>query len=673
MDKTRRVPVSYRLFNPNYFHLRDAMRNTDIRFIFLKGGSSSGKSVSVAQAITLDTVRSAESTLVIRKVGASIQNSIYEDFKSEISRFQLDKCFNIVKNSIRCINGARIDFSGLDDAEKIKGISGYKRVILEELTEFDLADFKQIRKRLRGKEGQQIIAMFNPISEKHWIKEEIFDVEELHEVDNHLYGKVKNAITRDILPIEYSTVKKKLVNSSKAIYNPRTGGYDEHPPDMVIIESTYLNNFWVVGSPDGGYGYYDRQTIADFEKDKERDYDYYRIYALGDWGSIKTGGEFWWAFDNTRHKTTKGYDKTLPIHVSIDNNVLPYISISLWQTSFDGFVHDDVQIHEIAACDPHNTVTQAAGLLVQWLHGIGYTDVVYLYGDASTKANNTIDEEKRSFFDKFKEKIEDNFVVVDRIPRNNPSVLMSGEFINAIYSGDIPNIRISIHDSCLVSLEDYIMTKKDANGSVLKKRIRDKTTGQSYEEFGHFSDTKRYIITELHKDAYTSFSLRRKHNKTKEDKIRYYDILPAGGRVIVEINVNTNNVFTAVKALINGDDIFICDILFGAIPDIEVLCEFIKDVESVNMELPIKYKYYLFDLRDKSEMRIFGKKECSDKTRRISAHLDYISGFKFPANFDKNECFAKFIENYLDYNEINNIEAANILAQFSETVRKEYK
>lgn len=669
MDKTRRVPVSYRLFNPNYFHLRDAMRSTDIRFIFLKGGSSSGKSVSVTQAITLDTLRSAESTLVIRKVGASIQNSIYEDFKSEISRFQLDKCFNIVKNSIRCINGARIDFSGLDDAEKIKGISGYKRVILEELTEFDLADFKQIRKRLRGKEGQQIIGLFNPISEKHWIKEEIFDVEELHEVDNHLYGKVKNAISGDMLPIEYSTVKKKLVNSAKAVYNPRTGGYDEHPPDMVIIESTYLNNFWVVGSPDGGYGYYDRQTIADFEKDKERDYDYYRIYALGDWGSVKTGGEFWWAFDY-RHKTAKGYDSYLPVHVSLDNNVLPYISISIWQTFFDGSVHHDVQIHEIAACDPHNTVTQAAGLLVKWLHGIGYTDVVYLYGDASTKANNTIDEEKRSFFDKFKEKIEDNFAVIDKIPRSNPSVLMSGEFINAIYSGDIPNIRISINDSCLVSLEDYIMTKKDANGSVLKKRIRDKTTGQSYEEFGHFSDTKRYIITELHKDIYTSFSLRRKHNKTKKDKILYYDTLPAGS-VVVEVNVNTNDIFTAVKAVINSDGVFIDAVLFGDVPDVPTLCEFIKGAKSVNVELPAKYKYYLFDLRDKSEMRIFGKKECSDKTRRISAHLDYISTFKFPLNHDGD--YSRFIENYLDYNGTFSMESVNVLAQLSETVRKEYK
>ena len=56
--------------------------------------------------------------------------------------------------------------------------------------------------------------------------------------------------------------------------NPRTRQIEEHAPDMVVIQSTYLNNFWVVGSPDGTYGYYDEQCIADFEKDRLNDPDY---------------------------------------------------------------------------------------------------------------------------------------------------------------------------------------------------------------------------------------------------------------------------------------------------------------------------------------------------------------------------------------------------------------
>ena len=76
---------------------------------------------------------------------------------------------------ISLLNGAKITFSGLDDSEKIKGLENYKRVFLEEFSDFEHGDFKQIRKRLRGKHGQQIICSFNPIKITHWIKKEIFD------------------------------------------------------------------------------------------------------------------------------------------------------------------------------------------------------------------------------------------------------------------------------------------------------------------------------------------------------------------------------------------------------------------------------------------------------------------------------------------------------------------
>ena len=41
--------------------------------------------------------------------------------------------------------------------------------------------------------------------------------------------------------------------------------------------------------------------------------------------------------------------------------------------------------------------------------------MVYLYGDVSTKAGNTIDDDKRSFFDKFKEGIDKRFRSEDRL------------------------------------------------------------------------------------------------------------------------------------------------------------------------------------------------------------------------------------------------------------------
>lgn len=51
---------------------------------------------------------------------------------------------------------------------------------------------------------------------------------------------------------------------------------------------------------------------------------------------------------------------------------------------------------------------------------------------------------------------------------------MSGEFINAILSGNLYGIRIGIDDSCKKSIRDYENVKKDANGAILKQRIKNK-------------------------------------------------------------------------------------------------------------------------------------------------------------------------------------------------------
>ena len=119
-----------------------------------------------------------ENALILRKYATDIKDSIFADFKNIISLWELNDFFTIQQNYIVCnYTGSFVRFRGLDDSEKVKGISSFKRVILEEVTQFDEVDFKQVRKRLRGREGQQIIGIFNPVSESHWIKENIFDLE----------------------------------------------------------------------------------------------------------------------------------------------------------------------------------------------------------------------------------------------------------------------------------------------------------------------------------------------------------------------------------------------------------------------------------------------------------------------------------------------------------------
>lgn len=665
--------ISYKRFNPNFHHLRLSLRDDAVRFIFLYGGSSSSKSYSIAQAIILECIQEGFNTMVYRKTGATISDSIYKTFWEAVKGLKLDAFFKPVEGQIRCFNGSYITFKGLDDPEKIKGLESYQYVFCEEVSEFDETDFKQIRKRLRGRKGQKIISAFNPISEDHWVKKNIFDKEKLLEADNHLEGKLKDNITGKVLGKEYSEIAQKWTNSAKLIFNPRTQEYDTHNPDMVIMRSTYLNNFWVVGSPDGTYGFYDAQVIADFEKDKINDYSYYLVYALGEWGTIKTGGEFFRNFEIGKFVGRYEYNENYPIHITIDNNVLPYISIGFWQI-ITGNVNSARQIHEIPAEEPFNTVSKASEAAVTFLNDIGHKDKIFLYGDVSTKSGNTIDDDKLSFFDKFKAGLEKSFVVEERMPKTNPSVAMSGEFINAIYAGVVKSINIGIDESCKVSINDYSRVKKDVNGAILKQRIKNKETGQTYEQYGHFSDTKRYFITEAFNKEYTKFSLRRGRNKIPDSAMKYYDkskVDLSKGYGMVEINPSINSEFVFVRAMIKDGDCYVVKaMLSDTIMGESEISSLIASGDRVQAECDPSLAAYVRNLRIYIQ-DVRGRKPFPDPQKRISAHMDYICNNIFiPSDYDTDILFEAFIENILDYKDKNNIEAINSLAALSERVKR---
>lgn len=508
------------LFSPNAFWLWRYTLDKSVRFIVLYGGSSSGKSFSVAQFFAILAFYEGCNMLVMRKVGASIEKTIYADFRAAINGIDgLAECCRFKQNSIVFNDGGKIDFSGLDDPEKIKGISQYKRVFLDELSEYDETDFKQIRLRLRGQEGQQIVAAFNPISEEHWIKKKWFDRETWHDIPMAL------TIGNETLPQELCAVKSVRMNSEKMILNPNTGEYDRHAPDTIVIQSTYLNNFWVVGSPDGKYGYYDQQAIATFENDRINDPDYYQVYALGEWGHIRTGAEF---FPSFSHGVVCGrfkYNPELPIHISMDSNVLPYVTATFFQKEYKP---DDVQqvtqIDELPIESPNNSARKAAKVIAKRLKEYGYSDKVYLHGDASGKAANTIDSENRSFFDLVIDELEcEGFDVVDNIGKRNPSVATTGEFINAVWDGRVPGVSIRIDDDCTVSIDDYQAVQKDENGAIAKQKVTNPVTKQKYEAHGHVADTLRYIAHDLLRQQYTDFSMGRKRSLYSESEFNMFN------------------------------------------------------------------------------------------------------------------------------------------------------
>lgn len=640
--------VNSKKLNPNAFYLLQYMQDVSLRYIVLYGGSSSAKSFSVAQSILIMTLFDGENTLVMRKVGASISKTIYEDFRVAVRTLGLTDSFKFVQNCCRCDNGARIDFTGLDDSEKVKGISNYKRVCLEELSEFELTDWKQIRKRLRGKQGQQIISTFNPIKESHWIKKDFFDLEKWHDVPMSV------TIGGRELPPELCRVKTLRMNEPRKVMNARTGEIEVKPSNAVLIQSTYLNNFWVVGSPDGTYGFYDEQCVSDFEYDRQHDPDYYNVYALGEWGVIRTGSEFFGSFNVGRHVAPVGYDETLPVHLSVDNNVLPYISVSYWQ--YQG--GELRQFHETCAENPDNTVKRSARKVAEYLRGIGYADKVHVHGDASTKAANTFDDEKRSWMDLFISTLQgEKFEVEDHVGTRNPSVPMSGEFINQVLDGEVDGISIVIGDDCRNSIEDYQSVQKDVNGAILKTKVKNKTTGQTYEEHGHLSDTFRYMVVDTFRDAFVSFANRRKRNLYARDgALQFFNagVSYEYGERVCYVMPGMGDRFVMVRADRVGERWHVTDAILRDTVSTAEMESLILGTEAGTVVLECSDAYFQFarELRSKSSGAVKVMREVGDIDGRIAATSDYVREHVLLSSTlaADNEDYGRFLDSLLDYN-----------------------
>lgn len=232
----------------------------------------------------------------------------------------------------------------------------------------------------------------------------------------------------------------------------------------------------------------------------------YEVFVNGNWDiSLKTGNEFYWAFEIDKHVKPVSYDEYYPVHISLDSNVHPYIAVTVWQ-----FFPDDKiirQIHELPCADPYNVASKAGKKIIEYLKSIDYNDIVHLYGDASLKNSNNIDDNKRSFYSIVEEEIKKEYSVRDHLPRSNTSVAKKGEFINALYEG-WEEWRIEIGDQCKTSISDYIDTKIDPNGAMLKKRTKDAELGVSYEENGHLCDTKKDFIAEVMSNEFSDWSNR---------------------------------------------------------------------------------------------------------------------------------------------------------------------
>ena len=235
------------------------IRDYGTRVNVFYGGAGSGKSYFVMQKIILKALDSQRKVLIVRKVGATLKESVWSLTLELIHTGGLAPAVKQINKSdltIEFLNGSVLLFKGLDDSEKIKSINGITDIVIEEATEITLDDFTQLNLRLRSKKpNNQIHLMFNPVSKANWVYKYFFEAKP----DNCV---IVQTTYRDNphLPKEYVDSLHALENKNPAYYKIYVRGEFATLDKLVfpviqkrIISEDELKDAWFWAGMDFGY------------------------------------------------------------------------------------------------------------------------------------------------------------------------------------------------------------------------------------------------------------------------------------------------------------------------------------------------------------------------------------------------------------------------------------
>jgi hypothetical protein len=210
----------------------------------------------------------------------------------------------------------------------------------------------------------------------------------------------------------------------------------------------------------------------------------------------KGGGEFYKGFDRNKHTGKCSYDASLPLHISFDFNVSPYITLCVWQIAGK---HAQ-QIDEICLASPrNNTMALCREFKRKYPH---HEAGLFVYGDPAGKHQDTRNQKGYNDYTIIASELKD-YKPTLRIAPKAPAVVMRGNFINAILEQNFAGIQLTIGEHCKNTIADYIYIKEASDGTKHKEKTQE--NGISYEKFGHCSDANDYFLCEAFKNEFNRY------------------------------------------------------------------------------------------------------------------------------------------------------------------------
>lgn len=180
MAETKRLSE---LLTPAFYGLWRSTFNKNILTIVEKGGRASGKTVDISIVLIQLVMRYEANALVVRKVGNTLYDSVYQDLKKATELSGVAHLFDFKRSPMEIIFKPmrnKISFRGADDPDKIKGLANssypYAWVWFEEAAEFRTEEeisviiSSIVREKLKEPLQYKIFLSYNPPKRKqNWV------------------------------------------------------------------------------------------------------------------------------------------------------------------------------------------------------------------------------------------------------------------------------------------------------------------------------------------------------------------------------------------------------------------------------------------------------------------------------------------------------------------------
>lgn len=421
------------------------------RFIILYGSRGSSKSDYVAKKLVSNCLTHKYFKCILyRNTYNTIQESSYENIKQTIVSLGLESLFRFRINplGIVCVNGNRFIARGGDDPGKIKSLKDPTCVWYEEDVPNE-DDFATISLSIRSGKADVLQEFFT------------LNPEVVGDYTENWFWK---RFFRGHNDLSYRTTTSIEVEGREVVYSVTTH------------HSTYQDNRWL---PDA--------VKAQIESYKLTNPYKYSVYAKGLWTMKETGGNFYKLFRRMNNAADVKYDKNMPLHISFDFNVNPYITLTIWQ--LEG--NKAWQIDEICMTTPNNKTGKLCDEFANRYraHQAG----LFIYGDPSGIAEDTRLEKGYNDFTIIQGALKD-FKPSLRIFRAAPPVSMRGNWINEVFDHNEDGLTFIIGNNCANSIADYMYLKEASDGTKAKIKEKNKETGVTFERYGHTSDANDYLL-----------------------------------------------------------------------------------------------------------------------------------------------------------------------------------